>query len=94
MVVKSVIKAGFNSVIRSTVWTGRPLRAFSTPYIANWEENRQAEIKYLTSRGMLPVEHDLGKLEKEGKMTEQIEEQSVMWYGNMPVITVIYRCSR
>lgn len=29
------------------------------PYIENWEENRQAEIKELTARGKIPVEHDL-----------------------------------
>ena len=29
------------------------------PYIDNWEENRQAEIKDLTTQGKIPVEHDL-----------------------------------
>lgn len=29
------------------------------PYIDNWEENRQAEIKDLTAEGKIPVEHDL-----------------------------------
>lgn len=29
------------------------------PYIDNWEENRQAEIKDLTVQGKIPVEHDL-----------------------------------
>lgn len=38
---------------------GRPLRVRKNPYIENWEENRQAEIKELTARGKIPVEHDL-----------------------------------
>ena len=29
------------------------------PYIDNWEENRQADIKDLTAQGKIPVEHDL-----------------------------------
>lgn len=32
------------------------------PYIENWEENRQAEIKELTASGHIPVEHDLEKM--------------------------------
>ena len=29
------------------------------PYIENWEENRQGEIKELTERGKIPVEYDI-----------------------------------
>ena len=32
------------------------------PYIKNWEENRAQEIKELTSKGVIPVEHDFEKL--------------------------------
>ncbi|KAI5286065.1 hypothetical protein KEM52_002158, partial [Ascosphaera acerosa] len=38
---------------------GRPLRVKNNAYIQNWEENRSAEIKELTSKGIIPVEHDL-----------------------------------
>ena len=31
-------------------------------YIKNWEENRQQEIKDLTSKGVIPVEHDMENL--------------------------------
>ena len=41
---------------------GRPLRVRVNPYIANWEENRQNEIKELTAKGTIPVEHDFEKL--------------------------------
>lgn len=41
---------------------GRPLRVRSNPYIQNWEENRAAEIKELTSKGTIPVEHDFETL--------------------------------
>jgi len=32
------------------------------PYIQNWEENRQNEIKELTARGKIPVEHDMEEM--------------------------------
>jgi len=31
----------------------------SNPYIQDWEQNRQAEIKQLTESGKIPVEHDI-----------------------------------
>ena len=32
------------------------------PYIKNWEENRAQEIKELTAKGVIPVEHDFETL--------------------------------
>lgn len=34
----------------------------TTPYIQNWEENRAQEIKDLTAKGIVPVEHDFEKM--------------------------------
>lgn len=31
----------------------------TNPYIQNWEDNRQQEIKELTGKGKIPVEHDM-----------------------------------
>jgi len=75
---KLVIDAGFDSVVKSTIWTGRPLRAARTPYVDDWEKNRQQEIAELTSKGILPVEHDLDRLNAEGKLTEEIELQAAV----------------
>ena len=41
---------------------GRPLRVRNNAYIKNWEENRAQEIKDLTSKGTIPVEHDFETL--------------------------------
>ena len=41
---------------------GRPLRVRNNPYIQNWEENRASEIKELTAKGTIPVEHDFETL--------------------------------
>jgi len=74
----SVIEAGFDSTIKSTVWSGRPLRALATPYVLDWENNRQPEILDLQSRGKVVMEYELDKLAQEGKLTEEIEEQSIL----------------
>jgi NAD(P)H-dependent flavin oxidoreductase YrpB (nitropropane dioxygenase family) len=74
----SIVKAGFDSAIKSVVWSGRPLRAQSNPYIEDWEKNRQAEIKDLTSRGLVPLQYELDRLHAEGKLTEQIEDDTML----------------
>jgi NAD(P)H-dependent flavin oxidoreductase YrpB (nitropropane dioxygenase family) len=54
-----VVKAGFGDDMRTLIFTGRPLRVFRTPYVIDWETNRQSEIKELTSQGRLPVNEDV-----------------------------------
>lgn len=58
----SVKTAGFDDTIRTLIFTGRPLRVRKNPYIENWETERQAEIRELTSKGTLPYESDLEKV--------------------------------
>ncbi|KAI4198423.1 MAG: hypothetical protein LQ350_005283 [Teloschistes chrysophthalmus] len=55
---EAVRTADFDSNIRTIIFTGRPLRVRNNAYIANWEENRASEIKELTAKGIIPVEHD------------------------------------
>jgi len=59
---EAVRTAGFDDNVRTIIFTGRPLRVRANPYIKNWEENRAQEIKDLTSKGIIPVEHDFEKL--------------------------------
>jgi NAD(P)H-dependent flavin oxidoreductase YrpB (nitropropane dioxygenase family) len=59
---EAVRTSGFDDNIRTIIFTGRPLRVRSNPYIKNWEENRAEEIKELTGKGIIPVEHDFEKL--------------------------------
>lgn len=58
---EAVRTAGFDDNVRTVIFTGRPLRVRNNPYIQNWEENRQAEIKELTEKGTIPVESDFEK---------------------------------
>jgi NAD(P)H-dependent flavin oxidoreductase YrpB (nitropropane dioxygenase family) len=59
---EAVRTAGFDDNVRTIIFTGRPLRVRSNPYIDNWETNRAAEIKELTAKGVIPVEHDLERM--------------------------------
>jgi NAD(P)H-dependent flavin oxidoreductase YrpB (nitropropane dioxygenase family) len=59
---ESVRTASFDDTIRTLIFTGRPLRVRNNPYIDNWESSRQAELKELTSKGVLPYEADLEKV--------------------------------
>ncbi|KAJ9660211.1 hypothetical protein H2198_002717 [Neophaeococcomyces mojaviensis] len=73
---QDIIDAGFDSTIKSTIWTGRPLRAIKTPYVENWEKNRQDELQKLQAQGLLAIDYEMDKLGKEGKITDEIEDQS------------------
>ncbi|KIW50484.1 hypothetical protein PV05_09288 [Exophiala xenobiotica] len=58
---EAVRTAGFDDNARTIIFTGRPLRVRNNDYIRNWEEKRQAEIKSLTIKGIIPVNNDLEK---------------------------------
>lgn len=62
-----------------SVLQGRPLRVRTNPYIVNWEQNRQSEIRELTSKGVIPVEHDVERLEKEDKLDEETLDNARPW---------------
>lgn len=68
---EAVRTAGFDDTIRTIIFTGRPLRVRKNPYIMNWEESRQDEIKELTSKGIVPVEHDFENL------SDDIDDETV-----------------
>ncbi|KAK0499997.1 2-nitropropane dioxygenase [Armillaria luteobubalina] len=54
-----VTMAGFDDAVTTLIYTGRPLRCLKTPYVQDWETNRQDEIRELTSKGIIPAEKDL-----------------------------------
>lgn len=59
---EAVRTAGFDDNVRTIIFTGRPLRVRNNPYIENWEKNRANEIKELTEKGIIPVEHDFEQM--------------------------------
>ncbi|KAI0042984.1 2-nitropropane dioxygenase [Auriscalpium vulgare] len=58
---KALLSAGHEDIVRTLIYTGRPLRVRKTPYVEDWEKNRSAEIKELTSQGIIPNDHELQK---------------------------------
>ncbi|KAJ7696498.1 2-nitropropane dioxygenase [Mycena rosella] len=54
-----VLSAGFDDAVTTLIYSGRPMRVKRTPYVEDWNTNRQAEIQDLTSRGILPHQHEL-----------------------------------
>ncbi|KIL92612.1 hypothetical protein FAVG1_03792 [Fusarium avenaceum] len=58
----AVRTSGHDDNIRTLIWSGRPMRVRNNDYINDWETNRQAEIKELVAKGVIPYEADLDKL--------------------------------
>jgi NAD(P)H-dependent flavin oxidoreductase YrpB (nitropropane dioxygenase family) len=59
---EAVRTSGHDDNIRTIIFTGRPMRVKKNPYIVNWEEERQAEMKELAAKGKIPYEADLDKV--------------------------------
>ena len=57
---KEVVSCGLDDTDRTLVLSGRPLRMKVNEYIRGWHERPQ-EIKALTDKGVVPIEHDLNE---------------------------------
>ncbi|EAU37970.1 conserved hypothetical protein [Aspergillus terreus NIH2624] len=56
---KGLEEAGFDDIIRTTVFSGRPLNTRTTPYLRRWEGERKDEMLALQARGVIPIAHDM-----------------------------------
>ncbi|KAJ3554818.1 hypothetical protein NPX13_g10509 [Xylaria arbuscula] len=79
---ESVRTASYDDTIRTLIFTGRPLRVRTNPYIESWENDRRDELKELTSKGVLPYEADLEKMangtgEGSGSSDEGASEEDI-----------------
>ena len=54
----AVLKSGATDTIRTLIYSGRPMRVIKTDYVMGWENNRQEDIRRMTSDGILPIQHD------------------------------------
>ncbi|KAG9010700.1 hypothetical protein FRB90_007691 [Tulasnella sp. 427] len=54
-----VLTATLDDDIRTLIYSGRPMRVRKTPYVLEWEEKRQDEMKDLLSQGVIPAEKDI-----------------------------------
>mmetsp|Transcript_19166 Transcript_19166/g.44059 ORF Transcript_19166/g.44059 Transcript_19166/m.44059 type:complete len:382 (+) Transcript_19166:76-1221(+) len=63
---KTLLATGYHDTIRTTIYTGRPMRVSKSRYIMDWETNKQDKIKELTAQGVLPMEWDLKQKKESG----------------------------
>ncbi|KAG9076472.1 hypothetical protein FS749_011762, partial [Ceratobasidium sp. UAMH 11750] len=56
-----LLKAEHEDIMRTLIFTGRPLNVYVTDYVREWETKRTEEIKELTSQGVIPHERELEK---------------------------------
>jgi hypothetical protein len=54
------------------------MRVLKNKHNVDWEENKQAEIKELTSSGVVPIMHELEHREKSGNDLSMKERMEVM----------------
>ena len=57
----ALLSADHGDILRTVIYTGRPLRVRRTPYVEDWELNRQVEIRELTAKGIIPNQHEVEK---------------------------------
>lgn len=55
---KAVLRAGPQDTIRSTIYTGRPMRLMKNSYVVDAEENHAKEIKDFADRGIIYMHGD------------------------------------
>jgi len=75
---EGVLKAGYHDTTRSLIYTGRPMRVIKTPFIMDWEEYKQAEVRALTSQGILPFYWYREQREKTGQEFSDLETEQMM----------------
>lgn len=60
---KRVLSADYADTIRTTIYSGRPMRIFKTPYAVECEDKRQDEIKEMQAMGIPLFAKDVEELE-------------------------------
>ncbi|KAH7145726.1 2-nitropropane dioxygenase [Dactylonectria estremocensis] len=75
---EAVQTAGHDDNIKTIIFTGRPMRVRNNEYINDWEVNRQAEMKELTSKGTIPYEADLDKIMEAGNDNDNDDDEDVL----------------
>merc|ERR1711988_1595011 len=60
---KRVLSADYADTIRTIIYSGRPMRIFKTPYVMDFENNRQQDIQEMQSMGIPAFVKDVEELE-------------------------------
>merc|ERR1712083_903928 len=70
---EAIMEAGYDDTIRTEIYTGRPLRVVSNPYAQMWEKSRQAEMKELLAKGVIPYTKDLAAMNRAKNKKKKLE---------------------
>jgi len=61
---ETLVKAEALDTTRTLIFSGRPLRAFKSEYVAGWETQRKQQIDELCEQGIVPFYHDMKEAER------------------------------
>jgi len=56
-----LLSADYDSVVRTLVFSGRPMSVRSTDFVNEWEGKRKREMEELLAQGKIPVDEELKK---------------------------------
>ncbi|KAH9981510.1 2-nitropropane dioxygenase [Lactifluus volemus] len=56
-----ILSAGYDDMVKTLVYSGRPLHVRKTEYVRDWEDNRQQEIRDLIAKGKIPHSVEVDK---------------------------------
>jgi NAD(P)H-dependent flavin oxidoreductase YrpB (nitropropane dioxygenase family) len=79
MHVNAVLKAGADETIRTTVYTGRPMRVLMNDFAREWEEDKHAEKIKIQNEGTIIAEHYMNN------MTDA-EQENFQLYKFLPLL--------
>mmetsp|Transcript_17347 Transcript_17347/g.37908 ORF Transcript_17347/g.37908 Transcript_17347/m.37908 type:complete len:218 (+) Transcript_17347:338-991(+) len=63
---KTVCDIGPLDTTRTLIYSGRPLRAFKSPYVQKWHAD-EGKINELCAKGVVPFSHDLKQAQDKGE---------------------------
>ena len=70
-----VLKAGYDDVVRTTIYTGRPMSVYKSPYIVDWYVNWCDPISSSCSTGDRETKRreELERLTSQGELPHEVE---------------------
>eukprot|EP01116_Phalansterium_solitarium_P003251 TRINITY_DN1400_c0_g1_i1.p1 TRINITY_DN1400_c0_g1~~TRINITY_DN1400_c0_g1_i1.p1 ORF type:complete len:359 (+),score=160.05 TRINITY_DN1400_c0_g1_i1:583-1659(+) len=80
---QAIVKADYNDTIRTTIYTGRPMRVLKNSYNVDWEENRNEEHKELLAKGVVPVMEDFQKNGEKFTQEKRLEALAPLLMGQV-----------
>jgi NAD(P)H-dependent flavin oxidoreductase YrpB (nitropropane dioxygenase family) len=67
---EAVRSADHGQIVRTTIFSGRPMHVRSTPYIERWMGPRRAEMDALLAKGIIPLQNDFEKFPNDPEVDE------------------------